>query len=126
MPDASEQTTLIRIDHATKKLDALTTGEDDVVSSMECKRKFLAKKGFHEFTILFCLLPIIGEDDKVIAVAQIQLHAQCVFHVPVEFVEIDIRKYLARDIADGNAPRRFDSTLSLSLSLQIANFLCSK
>lgn len=60
------------------------------------------------------LISVVGEDDEVIAVAQIFLGVERVFHIPVEFVEIDVREYLARHIADGDTARKFNSTLSLS------------
>src|SRR3989344_2547328 len=79
------------------------------------------QKCFHEFTILHSCIAAVCEDHKIIAVTQVFLDAERVFHVPVEFVQVDVRKYLARHIADGDTARRFKSTLSLSLSLCAPN-----
>jgi hypothetical protein len=72
------------------------------------------QKCFHEFTILHSCIAAVCEDHKIIAVTQVFLDAERVFHVPVEFVQVDVRKYLARHIADSDAAPRFDKD-SLSL-----------
>lgn len=58
---------------------------------------------------------IMRKDDKIIAIPEISRHAQRVLHKPIEFMQVDVRENLARDVADGDSPPR-QSTLSLSLS----------
>lgn len=114
IPDALLQPATHRIQHASEEFQAVIAWADHVVAAVQIKGELTVKKCFHEFPTLYRCGSIVSEDDKVIAVTQVFLDAERVFHVPVEFVQVDVRKYLARHIADGDAARRFKSTLSLS------------
>jgi len=71
------------------------------------------KKFLHVLTASHCFIPATNENHKIITIAKILFDVQCMLHVPVKFIEIDVRKYLARDIADSDASQTFDGTLSL-------------
>jgi len=76
----------------------------------------LRQKSNGLFTNIHKRASILRKERKIISVPYIPLHSQRLFHEPVKFVEVHVRKYLARDVADGNTAR-FNSSLSLSLSL---------
>ena len=71
------------------------------------------------------MFPIIYEDHKIVTVAQVFLDPERVLHVPIELVEVDIGEDLARHVSDGNASRRFKSTLSLSLRSENHDLWCN-
>lgn len=84
---------------------------------MQSKRQTLIQKPLHFFSMLHCSTAIICKNYEVVAVSQIFFHAQRILNVPVEFVEVNVRKNLARHITYRDAAWTFNSSLSLSLSL---------
>lgn len=105
-----------RIQHASEKLQAIIAWEYHVVATVQLKRELIVQKCLHEFTMLHSFITTVCEDDKVIAVTQVFCDTKRVLHVPIEFIQVDVREYLTRYIPNGDASRTFDSSLSLSLS----------
>lgn len=125
LPDAFLQAAMCRIQHASEELHAFAARKDHVIVTMQRKGKLTVKKYFHELAILLCLNLSISKDHEVIAVTEIFLDTKRVLHVSIEFVQIDVREYLARHISNGDTARKFNSTLSLSLPSGKPNLWCN-
>lgn len=93
--------TVVRINHAAKKVDALcATLQYDFVRVQLQPQAF----GQKVFNVFFprCECPgFIGEQHKVIDIAQVALDLEGVFDELVEFVEVNVGKELAGQTADG-------------------------
>jgi hypothetical protein len=103
MPDALLQAVMGWIQHTTEELEAFAAFMNHVIAAVQVEEELMLEKFFHQFTALCRFASRIGEDDKVIAVAQVFFDTQIVFYVPIECVHVNVRKYLTRHIADSDS-----------------------
>lgn len=111
LPQQSE----MRENDISQKINALAVSPYLDLVRMKLKLKPLAQEILYRLQKNLQLRRIVAHNQKVVSITDIVFNMQSMLHKLIKFVQIDIGKKLAREIADRHSFSRY-FPLSLSLS----------
>lgn len=122
VPCATRESSAVWEDLIAEEMQTPFTRQQDIIARMQRQREVVQKECRCGLAGGFQIYPAVCEEDKVVAIAQIAANFQRVLHEPVEFMQVNIRKNLARDIANGYSTSRADWNLSDNTAAIASNY----
>ena len=110
------ETHATRVDLTSKHKQPLPAGLDHIIARVQPQVKLLLNKCFYRVPPLHNALLFSTKQNKIVTVPEVLQRFYRMQDIPIKFMKVNIRKDLAREIADRDAKPQNIRQLSLSLS----------